>query len=131
MILDLDTKGYDIKKAPIPLYCQLALTGVFRGIFIQCQVANITQNNITVMAFVTNPNMLEKDATAFTCLVDKCNNATNKEQRARLQFGLNAVRYDYSLTIKGIKPLQNNEQFNAIIKLNIKGKQQNFCKVND
>lgn len=36
-----------------------------------------------------------------------------------------------SLTIKGIKPLQNNEQFNAIIKLNIKGKQQNFCKVND
>lgn len=128
MVLDFASKGYNIKTALMPLYGQLALAGTSRGINLNVQVIRMINNSITAQTFVTNPNMIDKAAGAYMCLIDQFNNATKEEQRNWQQFGTNAIRYEYILAIKDVKVVQNG-QFNTEIKLEVQKKRSNLCKL--
>ena len=128
MILDFANKGYNIKSALIPLYGQLALAGTSSGLNLNIQIIKMTNNTIIAQTFVTNQNMIDKNAGAYMCLIDQFNNATKEEQRNWQQFGTNAIRYEYILAIKDVKAVQNG-QFNTEIKLEIQKKRSNLCKL--
>lgn len=128
MVLNFDKKGYDQQTAVTALFGQLAFSGFSRGLSLNVQVKKITEKYITVETYIANTKFIDAKASVYMYLIDNCNGATKEEKVNWEQFGANAIKYEYILTITKATPIQGG-QYNYELRLEIKNKRSNLCRV--
>ena len=106
MVLNFDKKGYDQQTAVTALFGQLAFSGFSRGLSLNVQVKKITEKYITVETYIANTKFIDAKASVYMYLIDNCNGATKEEKVNWEQFGANAIKYEYILTITKATPIQ-------------------------